>query len=101
MTSTAGYLTIARCSGDGDQLLGEYRKNVNVMSEMGRDNDLIAHAGAKTHNGFVIVNLWPSKERSEAAARDPRRLAVIEQAQITPDQILREHYELTHFELFD
>jgi hypothetical protein len=99
LTTSAGYLTIARFSGDGDRLLDEYRRNLKVMSQVGRDHDLIVHAGAKTDDGFLIVNLWPSKERSEAAARDPRRLAVLEQAQISPGQLLREHHEVAHFEL--
>jgi mannose-6-phosphate isomerase-like protein (cupin superfamily) len=97
----AAYLTIARFPGDGDQLLDEYRKYSDVMSGIGRDYGLILHAGAKTDSGFLIVNLWPSKERSEAAARDPRRLGVIERAEISPDQIRREHHEVAHFVVFD
>ena len=96
-----GYLTIARFCGDGDQLLEEYRKHSDVMSGVGRDYGLILHAGAKTDSGFVIVNLWPSKADSEAAAHDPRRLGVIEQAEIRPDEIRREHHEVEHFVCFD
>jgi mannose-6-phosphate isomerase-like protein (cupin superfamily) len=99
--SSAAYLTVTRFSGAGDQLLAEYRKHSNVMSGVGRDHGLIVHAGAKTDSGFLIVNLWPSKERSEAAARDPRRLSVVEQAEISPDQIRREHQEVAHFVVFD
>ena len=92
----AAYLTIARFSGDGDQLLAEYRKYSGVMSEVGRDHGLIVHAAAGTDSGFLVVNLWPSKGASEAAARDPRRLDVIEEARITPDQIHREHHDVFH-----
>ena len=99
--SGAAYLTIARFTGDGDELLDEYRRYSDVMSGVGRDHGLILHAGAKTDSGFLVVNLWPSKEGSEAAARDPRRLGVIEQAQISPDQIRREHHEVAHFVVFD
>jgi mannose-6-phosphate isomerase-like protein (cupin superfamily) len=96
----AGYLTIARFLGDGDRLLDQYREYSDVMSGVGRDHGLILHAAAKTRSGLLIVNLWPSKEGSEAAARDPRRLGVIERAEITPDRIRREHQELAHFEVF-
>jgi quercetin dioxygenase-like cupin family protein len=97
----AGYLSIARFAGDGDRLLGEYREYSDVMSGVGRDHGLLVHAGAKTEDGLLVVNLWPSKETSEAAARDPRRLAVVERVGISPDQIHREHHELAHLVLFD
>jgi hypothetical protein len=71
------------------------------MSDVGRDHGLILHAGAKTDGGFLIVNVWPSKESSEAAARDPRRRAVIERAEIDPDQIRREHHQVEHLVLLD
>jgi len=95
------YLTLARFFGDADQLLDEYRKYSDVMSEVGRDHGLILHAGARTDSGFLIVNLWSSNEGSEAAARDPRRLSVIERAEISPDRIRREHHEVTHLVVFD
>ena len=96
-----GYLTLARFSGDGDRLLAEYRKYADVMSGVGRDHGLILHAGAKTDDGFLIVNLWSSKEGSEAAARDPRRLSVIERAMIGPNQIRREHHEVAQVVFFE
>ncbi len=43
------------------------------------------------------MNLWPSKEGSEAAARDPRRLEVIERAEIKPEQMRREHHDVVDF----
>jgi hypothetical protein len=98
--STA-YLTIARFLGDGGQLLDEYRKHSRVMSGVGRDHGLILHAVAKTDSGFLIANLWPSKACSETAARDPRRLGVIERAGIEPGQIRREHHEVADFAVFD
>ena len=94
------YLTIAHIPGDGDQLLDEYRKYSDVMSQVGRDHGLILHAGAKAEDGFLIVNLWPSKEESEAAARDPRRLGVLERTEIRPDQIRREHHQVAQFVVF-
>jgi mannose-6-phosphate isomerase-like protein (cupin superfamily) len=92
-----GYLTLARFSGDPDRLLDDYRRYSSVMSGVGRDHGLILHAGAKTDEGFLVVNLWPSKESSEAAARDPRRLEVIERAEIEPEQIRREHHDVVDF----
>jgi quercetin dioxygenase-like cupin family protein len=92
-----GYLTLARFSGDPDRLLGDYEKYSSVMSGVGRDHGLILHAGAKTDDGFLVVNLWSSKEGSEAAARDPRRLDVIERAEIEPGQIRREHHDVVDF----
>ena len=91
-----GYLTIARFSGDGDQLAGQYRQHADLMSRVGRDHGLILHAAAPTDDGFLLINLWPARENSEAAARDPRRLSVLEQTELSPDQIHREHHELTH-----
>ncbi|HEY1276077.1 MAG TPA: cupin domain-containing protein [Thermoleophilaceae bacterium] len=98
--SGTGYLTIARFSGDGERLLEEYRSYSEAMSEVGRDHGLIAHAGARTEDGLLVVNLWPSKDGSEAAARDPRRLQVIERTAIDPDQVRREHHDGAHFILF-
>jgi mannose-6-phosphate isomerase-like protein (cupin superfamily) len=95
--SRPAYLTIARFSGDADRLLDDYRRYSDVMAGVGRDHGLILHAGAKTDHGFLVVNLWPSKEGSEAAARDPRRREVIERAEIEPEQMRREHHDVAAF----
>jgi mannose-6-phosphate isomerase-like protein (cupin superfamily) len=99
--SGAAYLTIAQFPGDGEQLLHEYRRYSDVMSEVGRDHGLILHAGAKTDQGFMIVNLWPTQEHSQAAAHDPRRLGVIERAKIPTDQIRHQHHKVAHFVVFN
>jgi hypothetical protein len=91
------YLTIARISGDPDQLLADYRRASAVMDQVGHDHGLILHAGAQTSDGLLLVNLWPSKDGSEAAAADPRRLAAIEQATLAPNQFHREHHELERY----
>jgi hypothetical protein len=93
----AAYLTIVRFSGDPDRLLDEYRKHSEMMSAVGRDHRLILHAGAKTDSGFLVVNLWPSRRNSEAAAQDPRRLGVLERTEIKPDQIRREHHQVANY----
>jgi mannose-6-phosphate isomerase-like protein (cupin superfamily) len=99
--SGPAYLTITRFPGDPDRLLEKYREFSDVMSAVGRDHGLIMHAGAKTGSGFLVVNLWPSKDGSEAAARDPRRLGVIEAAEISPDQVHREHHDVADFVVLD
>jgi hypothetical protein len=95
------YLTIARFSGDPDQLLEGYQGSADVMSSVGRDHGLILHAAAKTDEGLLILNLWPSQDGSESAARDPRRLEVLEQSGLEPRQIKREHYEVADYVVFD
>lgn len=100
-TFDTGYLTIARYTGDSDRLLEEYRTYAGVMSGVGRDHGLIVHAGAKAEDGFLIVNLWPAREGSEAAGSDPRRLGVIAQIGIETDRVRREHHDLVRLEVFD
>ena len=94
------YLTIARISGDPEQLLDGYHQTADVMSGVGRDHGLIAHAAAKTDEGMVIVNLWPSKDRSQAAAADPRRGAVIRQHDLDPSRFHYEHHDVADYEVF-
>ena len=96
----SGYLTIARISGDPDLLLERYRRSSDVMDGVGRDHGLIVHAAAREDHGLVLVNLWPSRDASESAAQDPRRIKTIADQQITPDQIRREHLEVGRYELF-
>jgi mannose-6-phosphate isomerase-like protein (cupin superfamily) len=88
------YLTLARFAGEGDGLLEEYRNHAGTMAQVGRDHGLILHGAAKYDAGLLVVNVWPSKAGSEAAARDPRRLAVLEDSGVDPGEIRREHHEL-------
>ena len=88
------YLTLARFAGDGDDLLRRYRQTAEVMAGVGRDHGLLAHAGAKTDDGFLVVNLWPARECAEAAGRDPRRAAALRRAAISPDRIRHEHHDV-------
>jgi mannose-6-phosphate isomerase-like protein (cupin superfamily) len=88
------YMTLARFAGEGDRLLEEYRKHAGTMAEVGRDHGLILHGAAKTDAGLLVVNVWPSKAGSEAAARDPRRRAVLQETGIHPGEIRREHHVL-------
>ena len=93
------YLTIARFSGEPEQFLNGYRGSSALMSEVGHDHGLIFHAATATDEGFLVINVWESKDGSEAAARDPRRQASLQAAGLDPSQIRREHYELENFEI--
>ena len=95
------YLTIARIPGDPDRLLAGYRQSSQTMTGVGRDHGVILHSAAKTDEGLLIINLWPSKEGSEAAARDPRRAGVIRQHGLDPERIRREHFEVADYIVFD
>jgi hypothetical protein len=95
--SDSGYLTITRFSGDASELAGEYARSSAAMAAVGRDHGLIAHVGARAETGFMVVNLWPSKDGSESAARDRRRLAVLERSKLTPDRIERDHFEVVDY----
>lgn len=70
------------------------------MSGVGADHGLIAHAAAKSDDGFVIVNLWPSRAHSEAAAADDRRLRVVGQLGIRSEHMSHEHHDAAHIEVF-
>jgi hypothetical protein len=88
------YLTIARVTGDPEHLLAGYRQTSPLMDEVGRDHGLILHAGARTADGLLIVNLWPEPAGPEAAAADPRRLAALRQSAVREAQLTQEHHEL-------
>ena len=70
------------------------------MDQVGHDHGLILHAGARTPDGLLIVNLWPSKQASEAAATDARRLAALRQEAVTPDRQHKEHHAVERYVLF-
>jgi len=93
------YLTITRISGEPDELLDGYRRSAEVMPAVGRDHGLILHAAAKTDEGLLIVNLWPSREGSEAAASDPRRRGEVERQGLDPSRFSREHHELEAYDV--
>lgn len=88
------YVTITRIDGDPDELIEGYRRTSEVVDRVGHDHGLILHAGGRTPEGLLLINVWPSIDGSEAAAADPRRLGALQQEEITPDQLRKEHYEL-------
>ena len=91
------YLSLARFAGDPDALLATYTRSEPTMRTVGRDHDLLMHAAARTDVGLLIVNLWPSIEDSRRASEDPRRLAVMRDPAVEPEQIQYEHHELDHY----
>lgn len=95
------YLTLTRISGEPDRLLEGYHSSADAMSEVGRDHGLILHAAASTDDGLLIVNLWPSRDGSESAARDPRRRGEMNRNALGPEQIRPEHHELANLVLFE
>jgi len=48
-----------------------------------------------------MVNVWPSPDGSEAAARDPRRLGQLAAAGLGPGRLTREHHHAAHVVLFE
>jgi hypothetical protein len=87
------YLSITRILGDADALAGGYLETEPVMTSVGRDHGLLLHAAAKAPDGLVVVNVWPSIDGSEAAARDARRAGVVRHHALTPDRFRREHFD--------
>jgi hypothetical protein len=87
------HLSITRILGDAEALGAGYLETEPVMTSVGRDHGLLLHAAAKADEGLVIVNLWRSLYGAEAAARDPRRLAVIQHHALRPDRFRREHFD--------
>ena len=94
-----GYLSLARFAGDPDELLRIYEQSEPTMTAVGRDHGLLAHAAARTDAGLLVVNLWPSPVGSRTASEDPRRLAVLRDSGLAPEQIEREHHHVDHYVL--
>jgi hypothetical protein len=94
------YLSLTRILGEPGRLLEGYRSTDAVMTEVGRTHGLLVHAAAATGEGLLIVNLWPSRAGSEAAAGDPRRLGVLAQLGLGPEDFRREHHDVANHVLF-
>jgi hypothetical protein len=101
MELDGGYLTIARVAGEPGELRRLYLRSAETMNGVGRDHGLLVHAAAATEDGLLIVNVWPSRDASEAAARDPRRLGELAAAGIGPGQMTREHHPAAHVVVFE
>jgi hypothetical protein len=94
-----GYLSLARFAGDPDELLRIYERSEPTMTAVGRDHGLLVHAAARTDAGLLVMNLWPSPSGSRTASEDPRRLAVLRDVGLAPEQIAREHHHVDHYVL--
>ncbi len=88
------YLSITRIEGDPEELLAAYRETAAEMAAVGRDHGLLLHGTAATEDGLLMVNVWPSPDGSQAAAADPRRLAVLARHGLDPARMQKEHHEL-------
>ena len=97
------YLTLIRIPGDADELFKtQYEKMSSVMSRVGPENGQLSHVAAKTDEGLLIVNLWESKEGSEAASRDPEvqqaQQSATQESGISREDVRYEHYDVLNFE---
>jgi hypothetical protein len=90
-------MTVMKISGDPEDLAARYEQTAETFEEVGRDHRLILHAAAKADDGLLVVNLWPSREESEAAARDQRRVDAVAGHQLDPSQVGRTHYPVTNW----
>lgn len=94
------YLSLIRIPGDTEELLqGPYQRMSSNMSAVAPEHGLISHVAAKTDDGLLIVNLWESKEGSEAMARTPEVEQAREQSDIPRDAVRFEHYEVANVEI--
>ena len=96
---SSGYLTVMKIDGDPDELAARYGESSKAMAQVGRDHDLILHAAARTEDGLMVVNLWPSKEESEAASRDHRRIAEVTRHDLGKRRVSRDHYEVENWQV--
>ena len=71
-----------------------------VYLTVGRDHGLLVHTAGWADDGLVVVNLWPSPDGSERAARDTRRAGVIQQQGLRPEQFRREHFDTIRYVVF-
>ena len=92
-----GFLTIARIDGDPDVLIEGYRGTAALMDGVGHDHGLVLHAAARTPEGLLILNLWPSEEGSLSAAADPRRHSALARHGVSPGSQRREHHVLERY----
>lgn len=95
------YMTIIRLKGDPDELFAHKREVMDpVMRRAGQEHGLVSHAYARTDGGTIIVNVWQSKEGSEAVTEDPDVQAARERiASIASGPPTFEHYELDDLQI--
>ena len=87
------YLTLIRISGNSEELLADDTMAKNVERH-GPKHGLIVNARAATDDGILVVNLWESKEGSEAMAQEPDIQEGRERSGVAPDQVRFEHFDV-------
>jgi len=92
------YLSVMRISGDPDELVAGYETISAVMGRVAPENGIISHVAAKTDDGLLIVNLWESKEGSEATAEHPDVQKAREDSGVPPERVTFEHYETLNYQ---
>jgi hypothetical protein len=93
------YVSLIRIPGDAEELLeSQYRPMSSVMSRVGPMNGLISHVAARTDDGLLVVNLWESKEGSEATFRHPDVQQAIADSPVRREQLTFEHYDVANYD---
>ena len=89
------YLTLIRIPGNSEELLADDTMPTNVERH-GPKHGLIVNARAATDDGILVVNLWESKEGSEAMAKEPdiQEMRERQRSGIVPDQVRFEHFDV-------
>ena len=88
------YLTFIRIPGNSDELLADDTMPRNIES-LGPKHGLIANVRAATEGGILVVNLWESKEGSEAMANEPDiQEARQKQMASLPGEVRFEHFDV-------
>jgi hypothetical protein len=94
------YVSLIRVPGDADELLeSAYPEMASRMSRLGPKHGLISHVAAKTDEGMLVINLWESKEGSEAMFRDPEIQQARQESPVDPEQVRFEHYDVANFQI--
>ena len=94
------YLTVVRMQGDPDELLRVKRERFDpVALRVGSQNGLILHVCARTDEGLLALNLWESREGSEATSADPALQGANDASGADAVPLAYEHYDVEQFEL--
>ncbi len=89
------YLTLIRIPGNSDELLADDTMPRNI-ERLGPKHGLIANVRAATEDGILVVNLWESKEGSEAMANEPdiQEMRQRQRSDVPADQVRFEHFDV-------
>ena len=91
------FLTVVRFKGDTDQMLEHIKEADATVSPIAREHGGLVHVVARSDDGVVMVNLWESKEGSDAMAADPRFREAVANDQMPQPEF--EHYDVAWHEL--